>query len=43
MEDSIRTISREHYARWKRGELAPVWANRYPELFDTDDLRLAEA
>ena len=29
-------------ARWKNGELHREWARRYPELFDADDLRLAQ-
>lgn len=34
-------ISRDQAARWRSGELPKEWANQFPQLFDSDDLRLA--
>jgi hypothetical protein len=35
-------IERAQQARWLSGSLAPEWKRRFPELFDEDDLRLAQ-
>lgn len=35
-------IERVQQARWLSGSLAPEWKQRFPELFDEDDLRLAQ-
>lgn len=32
---------REQLDRWEAGQLHPVWARRFPDLFDPDDVRLA--
>jgi hypothetical protein len=34
-------ISRDQMVRWRRGELRREWAARFPQLFDSDDRRLA--
>jgi hypothetical protein len=41
----IGTVEIQHSQQdfWRSGRLAPEWARRFPELFDEDDLRLAEA
>jgi hypothetical protein len=36
-------IERPQAARWKSGHLAPEWKKKFPELFDDDDLRLANS
>jgi len=36
-------IQRSQQALWRSGTLAAEWARRFPELFDEDDRRLAEA
>jgi hypothetical protein len=36
-------IQRSQQELWRSGRLAPAWAHRFPELFDEDDLRLAQA
>jgi hypothetical protein len=36
-------IQRSQQELWRSGRLAPEWAHRFPELFDEDDLRLAQA
>ncbi len=43
MFDEFGTIktSREQFGRFKSGELWNEWANKYPELFDSDDIRVA--
>jgi len=35
-------IQRTQQARWLSGSLAPEWKRTFPELFDEDDLRLAQ-
>jgi hypothetical protein len=30
-------------ARWKSGHLAQEWKKRFPNLFDDDDLRIANS
>jgi hypothetical protein len=35
-------IERAQKERWLSGRLAPEWRRRFPELFDVDDLRLAQ-
>lgn len=35
-------IERGQQERWRGGSLAAEWAERFPELFDEDDLRLAK-
>lgn len=35
-------IERAQKERWLSGRLAPEWRRRFPELFDEDDLRLAQ-
>jgi hypothetical protein len=35
-------IERTQQERWLTGRLAPEWKRRFPELFDEDDLRLAQ-
>lgn len=36
-------IDVDQATRWRRGELHKKWAERFPQLFDSDDLRLAES
>jgi hypothetical protein len=42
---NIGTIEILHsqHELWRSGRLAPEWARRFPELFDEQDLRLAES
>ena len=39
----ILPVSRALRLRWKEGKVAAEWARRYPELFDTDDVRLVQS
>jgi hypothetical protein len=36
-------VARSHRAHWRSGHLAQEWRARFPDLFDDDDLRLANS
>jgi len=36
-------VARSQRARWQSGHLAREWRTRFPDLFDDDDLRLANS